>query len=135
MICHSVASLKLNAGGPSRSVSQLCEALVKKDKSTCIITASDTNEPIVDLDPSIYLKKACAKFLLRSFLSDGNEFSTALHEVHLEKNIRLIHQHGIWLRSSHLTSRFAHANSLRLVVAPRGMMEPCGRCIKNVILA
>ncbi len=124
MICHSVASLKLNAGGPSRSVSQLCEALVKKNESTCIITASDANEPIVDLDSSVYLKKSCAGFSLRSFFPSSNEFSTALHEINVKKNIRLVHQHGIWLRSSHLTSQVAHANSIPLVVAPRGMLEP-----------
>jgi glycosyltransferase involved in cell wall biosynthesis len=36
----------------------------------------------------------------------------------------IIHQHGVWLRSSHQTTRFAVKNQIPLVLAPRGMLEP-----------
>jgi glycosyltransferase involved in cell wall biosynthesis len=124
MICHSIASLRVDAGGPSRSVSQLCKELIINNESLCIVTTVDADQLIVDLDSSIYLKKVGVNLSILSRLLNLCGFTAALHELNSERTIRLIHQHGIWLRSSHATTRFAYANSLPLIIAPRGMLEP-----------
>lgn len=121
---HAVPSLGESGGGPPRSVSQLCNALCEQGRSIGIVTAVDPNDPIVPLDPLIKLSTLegrGASFLDRLRAAD---FGGALDAVNQSTPISVIHQHGIWLRSSHAVTGFAHANKLPLVVAPRGMLEP-----------
>lgn len=123
-ILHAVPGLGESGGGPPRSVSQLCNTLSQQGSSIGIITAVDPNDPLVPLDPTITLTQLegrGASFVDRLRAPD---FGAALDEVHREAPIAVIHQHGIWLRSSHAVTRFAYDNKLPLVVAPRGMLEP-----------
>jgi len=123
-IIHCVPSLGESGGGPPRSVSQLCNALCQQGRSIGIVTAVDPDDPIVPLDTGIQLTKLegrGASFVDRLRAAD---FGTALDGVNRTTPISIIHQHGIWLRSSHAVTSFAHANDLPLVVAPRGMLEP-----------
>ena len=47
---HSVPSIGESGGGPPRSVSQLCNNLCQQGSSIGIVTAVDSNDPIVPLD-------------------------------------------------------------------------------------
>lgn len=123
-IVHSVPSLGESGGGPPRSVSQLCNALCRHNHKVCVVTAVHPSDPIVSIDSSISvskLKGRGASFYGRLLTPD---FRLALDEIQETDPITLLHQHGIWLRSSHAVTSFAHANQLPLVVAPRGMLEP-----------
>jgi glycosyltransferase involved in cell wall biosynthesis len=123
-IIHAVPTLGQSGGGPPRSVSQLCNALVAHGSSIGIVTAVDVNDPIVPLDPLIKLSKLEGRGT--SFLDrlQAADFGGALNSLNQDIGISLIHQHGIWLRSSHAVTGFAHVNHLPLIVAPRGMLEP-----------
>jgi len=121
---HCVPSLGESGGGPPRSVSQLCNALCKSGCSIGIVTAVNANDPIVPLDVGIQLTKLEGRgtsFVDRLRAAD---FGGALDGVHRTNPISVIHQHGVWLRSSHAVTSFAFKNNLPLVVAPRGMLEP-----------
>lgn len=123
-IIHAVPTLGQSGGGPPRSVGQLCNALCQQGRSIGIVTAVDPHDPIVPLDAGIQLAKLDgrgASFIDRLRAAD---FGGALDGVNRKNPISVIHQHGIWLRSSHAVTSFAHANDVPLVVAPRGMMEP-----------
>ena len=123
-IIHAVPSLGESGGGPPRSVSQLCNTLSQQGNSIGIVTAVAPNDPIVSLDSGIALT---ALEGLGSSLLDrlrAADFGAALDSVNQSSSISLIHQHGIWLRSSHAVTSFAHKNELPLVIAPRGMLEP-----------
>ena len=121
---HSVPSIGESGGGPPRSVSQLCNNLCQQGSSIGIVTAVDSNDPIVPLDDGITLTQLEGRgtsFLDRMCAAN---FGSALDDVHRTTPISVIHQHGIWLRSSHAVTSFAHDNKLPIVVAPRGMLEP-----------
>ena len=123
-IIHAVPTLGQSGGGPPRSVSQLCNALVARDISIGIVTAVDVNDPIVALDSGIdltVLEGRGTSFLDRLRAAD---FGGALNTLNQDIGISLIHQHGIWLRSSHAVTSFGYDQQLPLVVAPRGMLEP-----------
>lgn len=124
-VIHSAPSLGESGGGPPRSVSQLCNELCfAEDLEITIITAVAPHDPIVPLDSRIALVGVEAtgeNFLGRLKAAD---FSIGLNRVHIDSSISVIHQHGIWLRSSHAASRYARRNNIPLVVAPRGMLEP-----------
>ena len=123
-IIHVLPSLGESGGGPPRSVSQLCGALVGLDAKVGIITAFQVHDPMVPLNDAIKLTTLEGKgtsFWERLIAAN---FGKALHQLHEKNPISLLHQHGIWLRSSHATTSFAHKNKVPLVVAPRGMLEP-----------
>jgi glycosyltransferase involved in cell wall biosynthesis len=123
-VIHTVPSLGESDGGPPRSVSQLCNILCQQESSIGIVTVVKPNDPIVPLDAGIQLTTLEAK---SSSLSDrfrATDFGSALDHIDQSIPISVVHQHGIWLRSSHAVTRFAHENKLPLVVAPRGMLEP-----------
>ena len=123
-ILHAVPSLGESGGGPPRSVSQLCNALCEQGSSIGVVTAVDPNDPMVPLDPKIQLStlEGRGSSLLDRLRAD--DFEVALDGVHQSTPISVVHQHAIWLRSSHAVSHFAHANDVPIVVAPRGMLEP-----------
>jgi len=123
-IAHAVPSLGQSGGGPPRSVSQLCNALCLQGGLIGIVTAVHPSDPIVPLDAEIQLTKLVGRgssFFGRLRTAD---FGSVLDAVHQKNPISVIHQHGIWLRSSHAVTSMAYANQLPLVVAPRGMLEP-----------
>lgn len=123
-IVHYIPSLGESGGGPPRSVSQLCGALCGKANTIGIVTAVEPDDPMVPLDSKIQLTKLQGRgtsFIDRLRAAD---FGNAFCEVHRTTPISIIHQHGIWLRSSHAITRFASKNKLPLVVSPRGMLEP-----------
>jgi glycosyltransferase involved in cell wall biosynthesis len=113
-----------SGGGPPRSVSQLCNALCQGDCSIGIVTSVDSNDAIVTIDSRIVLTQLKGRgdsFVNRLRTAD---FGAALKSRHNSSQISIIHQHGIWLRSSHASTTFAYKNSIPLVIAPRGMLEP-----------
>ena len=123
-VIHVVPSLGESGGGPPRSVSQLCNTLCRQVSSLGVVTAVDPHDPVVPLEAGIQLtplEGRGSSFMDRLRAAD---FGSALRAVHVSSPISVIHQHGIWLRSSHAVTSFAHVNQLPLVVAPRGMLEP-----------
>lgn len=123
-IVHCVPSLGESGGGPPRSVSQLCNALCEQEQSIGIVTAVDPRDPIVPLSPKIELTTLEGRGNSFTDRLRAANFGGALDAINRENAISVIHQHGIWLRSSHAVTSFAYDNKLPLVVAPRGMLEP-----------
>jgi glycosyltransferase involved in cell wall biosynthesis len=123
-ICHAVPSLGEHSGGPSRSVSQLCEALFKRGVSITLVTSLFEKNPIIPLNPAFDLRTYTGyeTGFWRKLQSSG--LTGLLEELEGCSAISVIHQHGIWLRSSHEVASFASRSDLPLVVAPRGMLEP-----------
>lgn len=105
-------------------MSQLCNALCEQGQLIGIVTAVDSNDPIVPLSSEIQLTQLEGRGTSFSDRLRAADFGGALDAVHQSTPISVVHQHGIWLRSSHAVTSFAHANDLPLVVAPRGMLEP-----------
>lgn len=123
-VIHTVPSLGESGGGPPRSVSQLCNILCQQESSIGIVTTVDPNDPILPLEAGIQLTALARRGTSFSDRLRATDFGAALEGVDRSIPISVVHQHGIWLRSSHAVTRFAHENKLPLVVAPRGMLEP-----------
>lgn len=123
-VIHTIPSLGISGGGPPRSVSQLCDALIAQSLNVSILTAVDENDPVVELHPSINLMKlnSFGPSTLSRLKASG--FRDALFHAKNSLGLDVVHQHGIWLRSSHDVTSFAFKNRLPLVVSPRGMLEP-----------
>lgn len=124
MIVHSVPSLGISGGGPPRSVSQLCNAAcLNSNEKIGIITAKFPNDPLVELDSHIELTVLEGKSHRFFDRLKHAGFDRKLDLVAKTKSVSLIHQHGIWLRSSHEIIDRSSKLGLPCVVAPRGMLE------------
>lgn len=123
-VIHTVPSLGESGGGPPRSVSQLCAALVTNNAKVSIVTRVDEDDPMVPLDSEINLSAlgSVEKSLPARICS--TDFGDRVEELARSVSRPIVHQHGIWLRSSHEVTSASRKVGTPLVVAPRGMLEP-----------
>lgn len=112
-----------SGGGPPRSVGQLCDHLVGQ-VPVHLLTSEDPQDPLVPLRQEVqtHFVSGENRTMLGRLQAAG--FSSSLEGIHQVHPLSLCHQHGVWLRCSHETTRFAHSQGIPLVVAPRGMLEP-----------
>ncbi len=126
-VLHTIASLRRCYGGPSRSVTELCNNLGRLELSVALLSMN-THE---NLDDCIVPDQSVVKLhLARSgFLSDLeyqyplNHFKD-ISRLHRHNQIHIIHDHGLWLLCNHVTTDAANRLGVPFVVSPRGMLEP-----------
>lgn len=125
MIVHTVPSLGLSGGGPPRSVSQLCGALsdVSIDKIT-ILTARYPDDTLVPLADKIRLVTHPGRGMATIDRLKKTGFKESLKCLTEDGGVAVIHQHGIWLSSSHEVTDLAAKSGIPHIIAPRGMLEP-----------
>jgi len=123
---HTVPSMRINDGGPPRSVSQLCGALVRSGVDVALITSLDPECEMVDIHSDIKLRTSHSVNISGSTISrfKSSGFGRMVEEFSDSSSNTLVHQHGIWLRSSHDVTNSAIKSELPLIVSPRGMLEP-----------
>lgn len=123
-VLHCVPTLHPKAGGPSRTVVQLADALAKHDElDVTIITQSRGDEPIV-IGECGRVKRLVAyarsEFALR--------FAIPLHYSRFMELISspkcIIHSHGLWHPANHWAASVARRKRIPLVIQPHGMLEP-----------
>lgn len=126
-VLHTIASLKSTSGGPSRTVTSLCNALGQKGGNVSLLTMDRPAElascvepdyKVVNLrtvsGPNIPLLKARYPF------GHFKEISV----MHSDIPLQIIHDHGLWLPCNHAVAAVANRIGLPYVVSPRGMLEP-----------
>ncbi|QJE94293.1 glycosyltransferase [Luteolibacter luteus] len=104
-VIHTVSSLKMETGGPARSVPGLAGALARAGAEVSL-TANERPD-------SFRAPEGVA------FLSGGTELPS-LQAAAAE----MIHDHGLWLPSNYKVAQLASAMKTPRVVSPRGMLEP-----------
>jgi glycosyltransferase involved in cell wall biosynthesis len=126
-VLHTIASLKATKGGPSVSVSRLCEALSDNGIKVDLMTQKGWRTPESHLIPD--LKRVQTRFV-RSlpFLGERLSYAPFLRkrigsESH-RKHYKIIHDHGLWLPCNHAASSIANRLGIPFIVHPRGMLEP-----------
>ena len=123
-ICHVVPGLHPQAGGPSRTVVQLADALAS-DPAVHISLVSQKRHG----DPEVASRNASvAKYVgqVNSQLAGGLGLPGRQKLIELFDNAppALVHLHGIWHPQGHWASLLAHRHNIPAVVNPRGMLEP-----------
>lgn len=124
LIDQVVSSLDPAAGGPSRTVPQLANALSKLDSTQVrLITQSRPGASIMATSGSsieIKVGVGFSNFALRAGLPGRRMLQRSLSV----KRPDLLHSNGIWHPLNHWASSAARYYSIPLVVQPRGMLEP-----------
>lgn len=116
---HIISSLRLSSGGPTHSVTQLCEALNALGAPAEIATVAGPGEesPAHQETPIHTFPLGWPSRLRRS--PDLKAFLDA-EASHFD----LIHVHGLWQWPCIAGRRAALNNGMPLVISPRGMLEP-----------
>lgn len=124
---HTVGSLNKRAGGPSRSVTELCEAFGRLGGQVDLVSVDCGSDPEQQLLPSRELVgTTLVKYAVT--LPGGRRFcpnfGRALSALLQSRKWSLIHDHGLWLPSNHSSASIARRYDVPLIVSPRGMLEP-----------
>ncbi|TDN98223.1 glycosyltransferase [Sunxiuqinia elliptica] len=111
-ILHIVASIDINKGGPSKSVSDLSLNQSKLNYDTSIITTPSPN-PYISISSDVHL----------NFI-EKLSYKKILNEIANHGKYDILHGHGIWLPPVHNMAKVARKNNLPYIITPRGMLEP-----------
>lgn len=123
-VLHVVAGLHPNAGGPSRTVVQLTDALARiPDVAIALLSQRRVDEPTVgsevgEVDRRLALSSSRCE--IRLAVPIRRELKRSIR--HSRPSI--VHSHGLWNPANHWASQTAHRHDIPLVVHPRGMLEP-----------
>jgi glycosyltransferase involved in cell wall biosynthesis len=118
---HTVASLRAEHGGPSRSVTALCSAQNLAGVDVRIVTTQSTTEgPPVLPDPHVPVQFTARPGPLDVLPLKHPEFMRALGR---EGELDVLHDHGLWLSTNHLAARFSRHHRVPRVVSVRGMLS------------
>ena len=118
-VLHTVDSLHARHGGPSRSVTALCDALsaLNIDVQVAAGGEGEKDNAVMPKEPSVEVT-----------LHENS--ITAMYRVRrrlvreMPHNDAIVHDHGLWLPSNYVTARTAARNAIPYVVSVRGMLEP-----------
>ncbi|HVS13030.1 MAG TPA: glycosyltransferase [Thermoanaerobaculia bacterium] len=121
-VVHTIASLRADHGGTSRSVPALCSALSAQGIDTAIVTqeAPFGLEEVSPSDPAVVVRRVRLRSNLSTLLAGNRPFRAAVESA-LGPTKALLHDHGLWLPTNLLVSRLA-APDRPLIVSPRGML-------------
>nr|WP_315188286.1 glycosyltransferase [uncultured Flavobacterium sp.] len=116
-ITHCISSIDESTGGPARSVTNLCEELIKYDriKEVSLLTLSSIKPLVRDFQSS----KGKIEFFLIS-LGISKQLDKRLSVI----NTDLFHGHGIWEQPVHQMAKKARKRNLPYIISVRGMLEP-----------
>ena len=123
-LVHSVPTFNLNDGGPPRSVGQLLDHLVDKHIECHLIFGEKdgTMRSSICEKVEIHTSQINPKGIFNRLRS--SQFAPILEKLHKEIRIDLVHNHGLWLRSSHDICKSCRKLGIPYVISPRGMLEP-----------
>ena len=115
---HVISSLSLGAGGPTQSVTQLCEALNAQGAPAEIATVESPDHLIwegrtpIHTFPEAWPAKLRRSPALKAFIT---------REL---PRFDLVHVHGLWQWPGLYARQAAQNLGIPLVISPRGMLEP-----------
>lgn len=111
-VVHTVHSIEADKGGPSRTVPRLCRELAADGRwQPSLVT---TRQPPTDQ----------AGLDVQGPLSGSFQRAIAARLSASADGPRLLHDHGVWLRSNATAAVQAWHSCVPLVISPRGMLEP-----------
>lgn len=130
---HTVGDLRESSGGPSRSVTALCDALDRVGASVSIVTSQPgPDEPILrpsrpDVDLRLSGKER--KGLWRGA---NSPFGRAVTEAVAASGPAVVQNHGVWVPTNRAAALAARAADRPFVVSPKGMLSEWALSVKRV---
>lgn len=124
-VVFTIAGLRSENGGPSRSIPQLSSALARDGVQAEIVTldSAKCQTPLLFPPPDlVHTTVVTCTSLLQQRLRWTAEFSTVLRRRCLATGARILHDNGLWLPMNRIAFRVGRELGLRRIVSPRGML-------------
>lgn len=125
---HSIGSLRKSDGGPTRTVTALCEGLGQLGVDVFLIsqtrTDSSGDENLIPASQYVNTILAPASRLPGGGISWAPGFRKILDHGCDHTGPVLVHDHGLWLPANHDSASITRRGGIPLIVSPRGMLEP-----------
>ena len=121
-VCHVVASINRNIGGPAISVPRLATSLAARGIESRLATLDYPEHGPQTQVPGATLTSLPTTALNRL----GRGWSPAFHHALTaiaRQGLDLLHNHGLWMFPNHYARQVAVAANIPLVISPRGMVE------------
>jgi len=119
-VLHITESHAKKDGGVTTVVNDLTQHLYDEGVASCVMAATDIQEPVPDGVDFIAMGFACNS--LKALFS--SKFKENIRRVIREKHIDVIHIHGIWMPLQIVTARLAKELGIPFIVTSHGMLEP-----------
>jgi len=121
-----VASISKQHGGPSYSVTGLCDALAISGQNVILVAQKTIKE--LDSDLVLPRNSNVVKILFNSFrkfrITYTLGYKNKLSKIVANNQHSIIHNHGLWLQCNHQSAIIAREYNIPYIISPRGMMEP-----------
>lgn len=122
-IIHTIASVRADHGGPSRSVPYLCESLTDAGGEVHLITSVSRDMSVANNFPKGTTQNhpiVESTIFRQAVLS--RRFRTTLGKL-AQNTPTVVHDHGVWLPTNHAVARESKALRIPRIVSPRGMLS------------
>ena len=122
-VAHIISGLDVSAGGPSRTVTQLCSHLADQRIDTYLISQRLRSSQLLLPDsPRVSNRIGLAESNFQAYA--GLPGWKELRKLSATTELNVIHSHGVWHPLNHWASATAMRRNVPLVIQPRGMLEP-----------
>jgi glycosyltransferase involved in cell wall biosynthesis len=121
-VCHVVASINENIGGPALSVTSIAQALSHQGIISHLFTLDYQQHGHQVTAEGITLHSYSATLISRYLRGLHPTASRALWQL-ASTELDLIHNHGLWMFPNLYARKAAVKNHLPLLISPRGMLE------------
>lgn len=112
------------AGGPSRTIVQLCDALARMpDVRVTLVSQRRWNEPVT-LSQERKVLRRIAESRSGVSLKAGLPLRAELLQVLRGSSSAVLHSNGLWTAVNHWVTHQARRRQVPLIVQPHGMLEP-----------
>jgi glycosyltransferase involved in cell wall biosynthesis len=121
-VCHVVASINRDIGGPAISVPRLASALAARGVESHLATLDYPEHGPQTQVPGATLTSLPTTTLNRL----GRGWSPAFHHALTalaRQGLDVLHNHGLWMFPNHYARQVAVTAGVPLVISPRGMVE------------
>jgi glycosyltransferase involved in cell wall biosynthesis len=118
-VLHTIADLHSSKGGPSRTVPNLCRALLLNGKWDPQIIVAASADDVIMHGPKDPLRAH-----IQSASREGMAAAIRRISAGVQRGRCIVHDHGVWLYNNVAAARMARRVGLPLMVSPRGMLEP-----------
>lgn len=124
-IIHTIDSLAALNGGPSRSVTGLCNHLGALGARVALVSNSRAagTEVVAPRDIVKNIEVAAGPGVLARAGVSKN-YAAAIRGLLDSPKRAVVHDHGLWLASNRTSAWVARKTGAPLVISPRGMLEP-----------
>jgi glycosyltransferase involved in cell wall biosynthesis len=118
---HTVGSLGRDAGGPSRTVPALCQAIqaASSDCAVQILAGSDSRFGANLVFENLHVSQVANSSSIEAWNQQLIQLLNGMQD-----SDRILHDHGQWLPCNRASARVQRGKKVPRIVTPRGMLSP-----------